>query len=90
MRDRGVVLKEGREVACSCPCHVIPMLHFMACCEAPKTEEGRMSLNAVVILEGILATYGGRSAQLATWKTENPDLTDIAEQLVADWKKGRL
>jgi hypothetical protein len=83
MSSRGVRLQGGKEVACDCSCHVEPAIHFMPCCYLPpKTEEGQMSLNACLILEGILATHGAASAQLATFRQENPGLASIIDQEV--------
>jgi len=87
---RGVVVRDGREIACGCFCHVEPALHIMACCHEPKTDAGRASLAAVTELEASIDVYGGVSAQVQRFRLVHPELDGVVETIVAHWRQGRL
>ena len=66
--QRGVVVRNKREIPCPCPCHVEEALHFMACCHPPKTEEGRTGLALLSVLEMQIGLTGGASAEVAAFR----------------------
>lgn len=87
---RGVVVRDGREIACACFCHLEPALHFMPCCHDPTTDQGRASVALAVELDHLVELHGGVSAHVQRYRLTHPELDHVVDTVVAHWRRGRL